>query len=397
MSEKLPGIKHIIATSSGKGGVGKSTVSINLALALQQKGFNVGLADVDIYGPSIPSLLGIDNQRPQMIDNQLVPISCHNIKVMSMAFLVGDDQPAILRGPMITKFIHQFVTGVKWGELDFLILDLPPGTGDAQLSLAQSVPLTGALVVTTPQALSVKVALRGLRMFQKVKVPILGVIENMSGWATPQSDVSPFRGGENLSQTAKVPFLGAIPMDQTVAISGDEGKPLVLDYPDADATAAYRQIATALAQNIASVGPAGGAALGKFRWNLLSGEGAPPTREDTKVPMDPVGRFTPVGMKRAGDNTIEIQWQDGQNHELDFRGLRLACPCASCIDENTGEKILVPSMVPVDIKTIMVEPVGTYALKLTFSDGHSTGLYSFERLRELGEAREKALSAKESQ
>src|SRR5690606_29684442 len=155
---KLPGIQHVIATSSGKGGVGKSTVSINIALGLVQKGFKVDLADVDIYGPSIPTLLGIEDEQPQFLYQTLIPIQKHDLKIMSMGFLVGQDTPAILRGPMITKFIHQFVTGVKWGELDYLILDLPPGTGDAQLSLAQNVPLTGALVVTTPQAISVKVA-----------------------------------------------------------------------------------------------------------------------------------------------------------------------------------------------------------------------------------------------
>lgn len=276
MSDKLPGIRHIIATSSGKGGVGKSTVSINVALGLAQKGFKVGLADVDIYGPSIPVLLGLEDQSPQVLDNILLPIQKHDLKIMSMGFLVGQDTPAILRGPMITKFIQQFVTGVKWGELDYLILDLPPGTGDAQLSLAQSVPLTGALVVTTPQAISVKVALRGLRMFEKVNVPILGVIENMQGWATPEGP-SPFHGGARLSETAGVPFLGSIPMDQTVAISGDEGAPLLVQYPDAPAAQAFRGIVSKLLDQVnhtSSVNP-----LGSFKWNLNTGEGAPRTRE----------------------------------------------------------------------------------------------------------------------
>lgn len=276
MSDKLPGIRHIIATSSGKGGVGKSTVSINVALGLVQKGFKVGLADVDIYGPSIPTLLGIEDEHPQILDQILLPIQKHDLKIMSMGFLVGADTPAILRGPMITKFIQQFVTGVKWGELDYLILDLPPGTGDAQLSLSQSIPLTGALVVTTPHAISVKVALRGLRMFEKVNVPILGVIENMQGWATPEGP-SPFHGGIKLSETAKVPFLGSIPMDQTVAISGDEGEPVLIKYPDSAASQAFRGVVSNLLDQVnhtTSVNP-----LGSFKWNLGSGEGAPRTRE----------------------------------------------------------------------------------------------------------------------
>jgi len=278
MSDKLPGIQHIIATSSGKGGVGKSTVSINLALGLVQKGFKVGLADVDIYGPSIPSLLGIEDEHPQVLGQTLIPIQKHDLKIMSMGFLVGQDTPAILRGPMITKFIHQFVTGVKWGELDYLILDLPPGTGDAQLSLSQQVPLTGALVVTTPQSLSVKVAMRGLRMFEKVNVPILGVIENMQGWATPTGP-SPFHGGKKLSDTAGVPFLGSIPMDQTVAISGDEGVPLMIQYPDSDAAQAFRGIVSNLLDQINHTA-AEPAALGAFKWDLGSGAGQPKTRED---------------------------------------------------------------------------------------------------------------------
>ena len=276
MSDKLPGIRHIIATSSGKGGVGKSTISINVALGLAQKGFKVGLADVDIYGPSIPVLLGLEDESPQILDNILLPIQKYDLKIMSMGFLVGQDTPAILRGPMITKFIHQFVSGVKWGELDYLILDLPPGTGDAQLSLAQSIPLTGALVVTTPQAISVKVALRGLRMFEKVNVPILGVIENMQGWATAEGP-SPFHGGKKLSDTAGVPFLGSIPMDQTVAISGDEGEPLLIKYPDAAASQAFRGIVTNLLDQVNHTGSAN--PLGSFKWNLTTGEGAPRTRE----------------------------------------------------------------------------------------------------------------------
>ncbi len=274
---KLPGIQHVIATSSGKGGVGKSTVSINIALGLVQKGFKVGLADVDIYGPSIPTLLGIEDEHPQVLDNVLIPIQKHDLKIMSMGFLVGQDTPAILRGPMITKFIHQFVTGVKWGELDYLILDLPPGTGDAQLSLAQNVPLTGALVVTTPQAISVKVALRGLRMFEKVKIPILGVIENMQGWATPDGP-SPFRGGKSLSEKTGVPFLGSIPMDQTVAISGDQGQPLLSAYPDSEAAKCFKQIVNQLVDQVNHKSAPGD--LGGFKWNLKSGEGAPKTREE---------------------------------------------------------------------------------------------------------------------
>ncbi|MBF2053573.1 MAG: Mrp/NBP35 family ATP-binding protein [Candidatus Sericytochromatia bacterium] len=278
MSDKVPGIQHIIATSSGKGGVGKSTISINLALGLMQKGFKVGIADVDIYGPSIPSLMGLEDEHPQVLGQTLMPLQKHDLKIMSMGFLVGQDTPAILRGPMITKFIHQFVTGVKWGELDYLILDLPPGTGDAQLSLSQQVPLTGALVVTTPQSISVKVALRGLKMFEKVNVPILGIVENMQGWATPEGP-SPFHGGKKLAEISGAPFLGSIPMDQTVAISGDEGEPLMIRYPESDAAQAFRGIVSGLLDQVNHLAAAP-AALGSFKWDLKTGEGKPKSWED---------------------------------------------------------------------------------------------------------------------
>jgi ATP-binding protein involved in chromosome partitioning len=395
MTEKLPGIKHIIATSSGKGGVGKSTVSVNLALALQQKGFKVGLADVDIYGPSIPGMLGLEGMQPQVLGQQLLPLQAHEIKVMSMGFLVGQDAPAILRGPMITKFIQQFVSGVQWGELDFLILDMPPGTGDAQLSLAQTVPLTGALVVTTPQAVSVKVAIRGLRMFEKVRIPILGVIENMTGWANPGAtgEANPFQGGRMLSEGAHVPFLGSIPMDQLVAVSGDEGKPVMIEHPHSPAAQAYRQMATRLLDRISDL-EAGASALGTFRWTLSTDEGAP-HRPDPSLNRSSQRSLVPVGLGSTRDG-IEIQWQDGTVLEYDFRGLRLACPCAQCIDEMTGAKILQPNMVPVDVRASIIESVGAYAFRFNFSDGHATGLYTFELLRSIGEARQAALEARKA-
>ena len=185
--EKLPGIRHIIAVGSGKGGVGKSTVSVNLAFALQESGGRVGLVDADILGPSIPGMLGIPSGQPPAMtpDQKIVPVDRHRLKVVSMGMLTGDDSPAIMRGPMVSKYLRMFVSNVQWGNLDYLILDLPPGTGDTQLTLAQSFPLSGAVIVTTPQDVSLKIARRGLRMFETVHVPILGIIENMSTFTCP--------------------------------------------------------------------------------------------------------------------------------------------------------------------------------------------------------------------
>ena len=226
--EKLPGIRHIIAVGSGKGGVGKSTVSVNLALALQQLGARVGIVDADILGPSIPGMLGIPTGEPPAMTQQgmMIPAERHGLKVVSMGMLTGDDKPAVLRGPMVGKYLKMFVGGVQWGALDYLILDLPPGTGDTQLTLAQSMPLSGVVIVTTPQAVSLKIARRGLRMFEKVQVPILGIIENMRTFTCPHcgesTDIFRHGGGERMSQELGVPFLGALPLDANVVTCGDE-------------------------------------------------------------------------------------------------------------------------------------------------------------------------------
>jgi len=203
--EKLPGIRHILAVGSGKGGVGKSTVSVNLALALQHLGASVGLVDADILGPSIPGMLGIPTGMPptQSPEGKMIPAQRHGLKVVSMGMLTGDDNPAVLRGPMVGKYLKMFVDGVQWGALDYLILDLPPGTGDTQLTLAQSMPLSGVVIVTTPQDVSLKIARRGLRMFEKVQVPILGIVENMRTFTCPHCGKSTDifrRGGGDLGQ-----------------------------------------------------------------------------------------------------------------------------------------------------------------------------------------------------
>src|ERR1035438_8105548 len=235
--EKLPGIRHIVAISSGKGGVGKSTGSVNLALVLQRLGGRVGLVDADVLGPSIPGMLGIPTGRPPAVtpDGKVIPAERHSVKTMSMGMFTGEDTPAVLRGPMVGKYLRMLIGGVQWGDLDYLILDLPPGTGDTQLTLAQTLTLSGAVIVTTPQDVSLKIARRGLRMFEKVQVPILGIVENMSTFTCPHcgkdTDVFPRGGGERMSQELGVPFLGSIPLDAEVVTCGDAGLPIVLEKP----------------------------------------------------------------------------------------------------------------------------------------------------------------------
>jgi ATP-binding protein involved in chromosome partitioning len=236
-------IRNAVAVASGKGGVGKSTISVNLAVALAQSGARVGLMDADIYGPNVPTMMGV-HDIPETHDNKLIPAEAFGVKLMSMGFLVKPGQPLIWRGPMLNSAIRQFLADVEWGELDYLIIDLPPGTGDASLSLAQMLPLSGAVIVTLPQAVSLEDASRGLNMFQTLEVPILGVIENMRG------EFFGTGGGEDLARIAKVPFLGAVPMEQSVRVGGDTGEPVVISHPDSLAAKALKSISEQVAARI---------------------------------------------------------------------------------------------------------------------------------------------------
>ncbi|HEX7557470.1 MAG TPA: Mrp/NBP35 family ATP-binding protein, partial [Leptolinea sp.] len=245
-------IKNVVAVASGKGGVGKSTVSVNIAIALANSGAKVGLLDADIYGPNVPTMMGVDHL-PSPAGEKMLPAEVYCVKLMSIGFLVKPGQPLIWRGPMLHSAIRQFLSDVEWGELDYLIIDLPPGTGDAQLSLAQSVALSGAIIVTMPQAVSLEDANRGLQMFKTLNVPILGVVENMSYLVLPDGtklDVFGNGGGEKLAKEAEVPFLGTIPLDPEVRIGGDSGKPIVVAFPESSSAKALLSIAEKVAASL---------------------------------------------------------------------------------------------------------------------------------------------------
>jgi ATP-binding protein involved in chromosome partitioning len=251
----VPGVKNIIAVSSGKGGVGKSTVAVNLAAALTANGAKVGLMDADIYGPNIPLMLGVADRQPQVAGNKLIPIESHGIKIISMAVLAPPDKPMILRGPMLHGVVRQFLSDVEWGELDYLIVDMPPGTGDVQLSLAQLVPVQGAVLVTTPQSVSVADVRRALKMFETVNVPVIGIIENMSYFTPPDMPEKRYEifgkgGGRNLADEYAVPFLGEIPLGIEVREAGDKGVPAVLENPDSPQAEAYRKTAEEVARQV---------------------------------------------------------------------------------------------------------------------------------------------------
>ena len=248
---RVPGLQRIVAIASGKGGVGKSTVSVNLACALQHLGLKVGLLDCDIYGPSIPLMMGVHAKPTISEEEKMVPPSNHGVKVMSMGLLLEGDQPVIWRGPMIVKTIQQFFSAVEWGELDALLVDLPPGTGDAQLTLCQTVPLDGGVIVTTPQEASLGVVRKGIAMFQKVNVPILGIVENMSYFTTPTGDrveIFGHGGGRAEAERQKVSFLGEIPLFMEIREAGDRGLPVVVANPEGAAAQAFIHIAETLAQ-----------------------------------------------------------------------------------------------------------------------------------------------------
>ncbi len=351
----LAGVRHIVAIASGKGGVGKSTVAANLAVALRDGGARVGLLDADIYGPSQPGMLGAAGAGARAAGDLLLPVDRFGVGFISMGLLMGVDGPVIWRAPLAMKVIQQFLSGVAWGDLDWLLIDLPPGTGDVQLTLAQQASLSGAVIVTTPQRASLDVARKGLQMFTQVGVPILGVIENMSGFTCGHcgrtTAVFKEGGGRALAAEAAAPFLGALPLDPAVMLGSDEGQPVLRRDPESPVAQALRETAARLAAETAAAAAAGG------------------------------GGPLALSLDDAGD--LHILWRDGHHGRLRPRDLRLACACASCVDETTGRRTLEPAQVPLDVSIGGVTPVGRYALAFDFSDGHRTGIYKHELLRRL--------------
>lgn len=264
----IPGVKHVVAISSGKGGVGKSTVAVNLAIALSLNGAKVGLLDADIYGPNIPMMMGVE-KTPEQQDGKITPAESHGVKLISMGFFVPEEQAVVWRGPMVHTAIQQLFRDVLWGELDYLLIDLPPGTGDAQLTLTQLVSLAGAVTVTTPQEVALHDVRKGMMMFQKVNVPLLGIIENMSfyvcGHCGERTEIFSHGGGERAAEKLGIPFLGNVPIDPAIRIGGDTGNPIVIAAPDSPQAKAFREIAAKLAAALQT----GGAGAAKSRIESL--------------------------------------------------------------------------------------------------------------------------------
>lgn len=350
----LKGVKHVIAVGSGKGGVGKSTVCVNLAVALSKLGAKVGILDADIYGPSVPMLMGVKDSPYQQESKVIAPVS-HNIKVMSMGLL--NPGTTVWRGPIASRAVGQFLSEVDWGELDYLLLDLPPGTGDIQLTISQSARLSGAVIVMTPQKLAVDVAKKGLQMFRQVRVPIIGIVENMAQFECPHchktSHVFRSGGAELVAKELNVPLLKSLPLDSDVVTGSDDGVPIVISHPDSPSARAYLDLAGRFAAELSTV---------------LSGG------RDSRAE---VTQFEPNDKVRMA----KLNWNDGRQSLVSYRDLRFLCPCANCVDEGTGRRIITKEKVAEDVRPLKVQTVGNYAISIHWSDGHQTGIYSYDYLR----------------
>lgn len=386
MKTGIGAVRQIIAVHSAKGGVGKSTVTVNLAVALAESGAKVGVMDTDIHGPSMALMLG-DETRPPLVEGQkdaVTPIEAHGLSFISMGNLTDERVPLMWRGAMVHGMIQKFTNHVAWGALDYLLIDMPPGTGDAILSIGQLLPISGAVVVTTPQGLSLTDTRRGLHAFQQLKIPVLGLIENMSYFVCDDcGDARPLfgdAGGKALAKQLDLPLLAQVPIEGGVCEAGDHGTPLLTAYPESQAARALRDAATQIQQALAQDGAV---AVFDFAWREMAFH----ERVSEPPQLFPADERVPVqAVWQVATDELGVQWTDGVRNVLSVRKLRVNCPCAVCVDEFSGERKLKPEDVPSDVRLVQVTSVGRYALGLVFSDGHDSGIFRFDRLRRLAQA-----------
>jgi ATP-binding protein involved in chromosome partitioning len=358
-SNKVPGVKHLVAVASGKGGVGKSTTAINLALGFKSLGLKVGILDADIYGPSQPRLLGLSGKPEVTVDGQtLRPMKAYGLKSMSMGYMVDEATPIVWRGPMVVSALNDMLRKVAWQEnddgLDVLVIDMPPGTGDVQLTMAQQVPLSGAVIVSTPQDLALIDARKGLNMFRKVDIPVLGIIENMSTFICPKcgerSDIFGHGGARLEAEKLDVPFLGGVPLHMDIRATSDSGKPITATQPDSVHAQIYREIAAKVWANVLA---AGGNAV------------VAPT----------------LSVNGPGD-VLNVAFDGGETIQLSAEYLRVMSPSAEVQGHSPDQRVTLGKKRNVKIKELL--PVGNYAVKIGFDDGHNTGLFAWPYLAQLG-------------
>jgi len=354
----VPGIRHMIAVASGKGGVGKSTTAVNLALGFQANGLRVGILDADIYGPSQPKLLGLTGRPEVHSGSKLKPLIGYGLKVMSMGFMIDEATPVIWRGPMVVSALTQMLREVTWGELDVLVIDMPPGTGDVQLTMAQQVPLSGAIIVSTPQDLALIDARKGLNMFRKTDIPVIGIIENMSYFVCSKCgerhEIFGHGGAEAEAKTLGVPFLGGVPLHLDIRERSDSGQPITATAPDSVHAGIYREIAAKAWSEIE-------AAQGR--------RVKPPT-------------LTP----NAARDTLTIGFEGQPPFDLPAEMLRVMSPSAEVQGHSPEQRVTVAKKRNVKIRDL--QPVGNYAVKIVFDDGHETGLFTWSYLTLLGREKE---------
>ena len=357
-SQGVPGVKHIIAVASGKGGVGKSTVAVNLALGFQAIGLKAAIMDADIYGPSQPRLLGISG-KPAAQGKKLVPMENYGLKAMSMGFMVEEGTPIVWRGPMVVGALNQMLREVLWGELDVLVIDMPPGTGDVQLTIAQQVPLSGAVIVSTPQDLALIDARKGLAMFKKVNIPVLGIVENMSYFIAPDTgaryDIFGHGGAKAEAEKLGVPFLGEVPLTMDVRETSDAGRPITATAPDSKPAQAFREIA---ASAWAEVERAAGRGM------------KPPELEVVH-----------------GGEALRVGFATRDVHELPAELLRVMSPSAEVQGHSKEQRVTVAGKKNVKIREL--RGVGNYAVRIVFDDGHDTGLFVWSYLHMLALQKDK--------
>ena len=341
--DALANVDAVIAVSSAKGGVGKSTIAAHLARAIQRQGYAVGLLDTDIYGPSVPTLFNAHSPEVYMQDNMLLPVHLDGLRVMSLGFVLGE-APAVMRGPMVSNYTQQILRQTNWGKLDYLIIDMPPGTGDIQLTLVQQAALDGAVIVTTPQALSLVDVAKGILMFEKVDVPVLGIVENMSTFTC-----------DGCGKEHHIFGSGAEALQERFGLTTLAKLPIIPGLSDLE----HREAGADIPQ------------IEEMANNLHRAVGARRAQKEDH----PKAETTPEGLK--------VTWSDGRATVFENRELRLACRCAVCVDEFSGKQLLKPTEVPVDIEIKDASPLGNYAVSIVWSDGHSTGIYSWDYLRGL--------------